>query len=83
MSEVKVRYVAQIELDDHFDESQLCGVTVEDVERNMVDVQDGLTKALKIHLMEFVTLNGNVTVTPMYVNVRRVDDDMEGVSGTR
>ena len=78
-----MRYVAQIELDDHFDESQLCGVTVEDVERNMVDVQDGLTKALKIHLMEFVTLNGNVTVTPMYVNVRRVDDDMEGVSGTR
>ena len=78
-----MRYVAQIELDDHFDESQLCGVTVEDVERNMVDVQDGLTKALKIHLMEFVTLNGNVTVTPMYVNVRRVDDDMEEVSGSR
>lgn len=77
MSEVKVRYVAQIELDDHFDESQLCGVTIEDVERNIVNVQDGLTKALKMHLMEFVTLNGKVTVTPRYASVWRGNDDSE------
>lgn len=79
MSKIKMRYVAQIEIDDWTEENSKT-LPVAEVQKNLTEMDEYIKSTLEDHLdIE----NGSIAVTQMYKDVWRVDDDMEEVSGAR
>lgn len=79
MSKIKMRYVAQIEMDDWVEENEKT-LPVDEVKKNVMELDTEIKRELENY---FISENGKVTVTQMYKDVWRVDDDMEEVSGAR
>ena len=79
MSKIKMRYVAQIEIDDWTEENAKT-VPIAEVQKNLTGMDEYIKSILDDNLY---IKNGSITVTQMYKDVWRVDDDMEEVSGTR
>lgn len=79
MSKIKMRYVAQIEMDDWVEENEKT-LSVDEIKKNVMELDTEIKRELENF---FISENGKVTVTQMYKDVWRVDDDMEEVSGIR
>lgn len=79
MSKIKVRYVAQIEIDDWVEENEKT-LPVDEVKKKVMELDTEIKRELEDY---YITENGKVAVTQMYSDVWRVDDDMEEVSGTK
>ena len=79
MSKIKMRYVAQIEIDDWVEENEKT-LPIDEVKKNVMELDTEIKRELENY---FISENGKVTVTQMYKDVWRVDDDMEEVSGAK
>lgn len=79
MSKVKMRYVAQIEIEDWTKENAKT-LPIAEIKKNL----KGMDEYIKSTLDDNLNIeNGSIIVTQMYKDVWRVDDDMEEVSGSR
>ena len=79
MSKIKVRYVVQIEIDDWVEENEKT-LPVDEVKKKVMELDTVIKREFENY---YITENGKVTVSQMYSDVWRVDDDMEEVSGTK